>query len=110
VSTTSARTLVSIMTCQSRRSARCAGKRALREAGVVHQQVDAAEIRRQRIERGAHRGFVADVEDGGMHVVGAEFVDERLQAIRAAARWRRRASHRRRSGAWRPGRSRTSRR
>ena len=38
-----------------------------------------------RVERGAHRGFVADVEDGGMHAIGAEFVDQCLQAIRASA-------------------------
>ena len=43
------------------------GRGALREAGVVDQQVDGAERRRQRVERRAHRGCVAHVERGRVH-------------------------------------------
>ena len=61
------------------------GQRALGEAGVVEQQVDVAEAVRQRVDGGAHRGVVADVEGGDVHLVGAEFGGERLQAFGAAA-------------------------
>src|SRR5690606_32727455 len=59
--------------------------RAQRQAGVVDQQVDAAEVLRQRLERGAHRIGVADVERGRVHLAGAERVHQRLQPLRAPA-------------------------
>ena len=58
---------------------------AKRQAGVVDQHVDAAEAFRQRGQRGVHRGGVAHVETGRVHVGGPQFVDQRLQAFAAAA-------------------------
>ena len=59
------------------------GQRALREAGVVDQQVDGAETVRQRVQRGAHRSFVADVESGDVQPLALQIIGERPQTFLA---------------------------
>ena len=56
-----------------------------REPGVVDQKVDATKSVGKRGQRRVACGFVGDVERGGMHLVGADSVDQRLEAFGSAA-------------------------
>ncbi len=60
------------------------GRGALGKPGVVEQQVDVGEARRQVGHRPHHGGVVADVEYGRVHLLGPELVHQQLQPFGAA--------------------------
>ena len=85
VSVTSAVMLVSIIVRQSSRLARCAGSVPWARPALLTSRSMSRKPSGSASSAACIAACVADVERGGVHLVGAELVDQRLQAFGAAA-------------------------
>ena len=81
VTVTIAVTLVSIIVCQLVEVGILRVRQALREAGIVHQQVDLAKALGQRGHRGVERLAVAHVEHARVDFVRAQLGHQRIEPL-----------------------------